>query len=391
MPCVDLTPALVAGLSCPPGRKKLDVFDASLRGFLMEVRASGGKTYYLRYANARGRTRVLKLARAEDVSLAQARLLAERARNRIAMGEDPCALRQEVRRVLTFERFALDHYLPCVQGYKRSWRTDLCLLRKHLIPRLGALHLDEVTREHVLTVHRQRLAQGARPASANRLLILLRYMFNLALKWEMVGVHKNPAAGIPCFEENNKIERYLSASQVQALLEAVTQGHNPLLRPIVSLLVLTGARRGEVLQARWDQFDLHRRIWRIPMSKSGRARYVPLSDGALALLASLPQAAGADWLFPNPRTGKPFVSVFYSWDTARRKLGLEGLRIHDLRHSFASMLVNNGRSLYEVQHILGHRNASTTQRYAHLANDTLVDAANAATRALGSAVTAPGL
>lgn len=146
------------------------------------------------------------------------------------------------------------------------------------------------------------------------------------------------------------------------------------------MLILTGTRKREVLDAKWSEFDLERRIWRIGMSKSGKARHVPISDGVIALLEAVPRIDDCDWVFANPNTRMPFETIFYSWDSARKRAGLADVRIHDLRHSFASFLVNSGRSLYEVQKILGHTQIKTTQRYAHLANDTLLDAANQVSR-----------
>jgi len=118
------------------------------------------------------------------------------------------------------------------------------------------------------------------------------------------------------------------------------------------------------------------------MTKTGKPRHVPLNDGAMQILASIPREPGCPWLVPNPKTGKPYVSIFAAWDTARTHAGLTDVRIHDLRHSFASLLINQGRTLYEVQHLLGHTQVKTTQRYAHLSQDTLLAASNAATRAL---------
>jgi integrase len=149
------------------------------------------------------------------------------------------------------------------------------------------------------------------------------------------------------------------------------------------MLILTGARKREVLDARWEDFDFNRRIWRIPMSKLGKARHVPLSDGALNILGTIPHRDGVAWAFANPDTGKPFVSIFCAWDTARKSVGLNDVRVHDLRHSHASFLVNAGRTLYEVQHILGHTQVKTTQRYAHLSHDTLLDATNSVNTTLG--------
>ena len=148
-----------------------------------------------------------------------------------------------------------------------------------------------------------------------------------------------------------------------------------MLQYIVPMLILTGARKREVLDARWEDFDFERRHWRIHTTKLGKPRFVPMSDGVVSLLESLPRF-DCEWVFANPKTLKPYVSIFCSWNTARTKAGLADVRIHDLRHSYASFLVNAGRSLYEVQRLLGHTQIKTTQRYAHLSHDTLLDATN---------------
>jgi integrase len=205
----------------------------------------------------------------------------------------------------------------------------------------------------------------------------------------VAGIKANPCKGVPLMEENNHMERYLSVEEAQRLYGAVCKSENAMLKFIVPMLILTGARKREVLDAKWADFDLSRRAWRIPISKSGKARHVPLSDGALALLAAMPQKPDCVWAFANPETCKPYVSIFYAWNTARKSVGLSDVRMHDLRHSFASLLINSGRTLYEVQHILGHSQVKTTQRYAHLSQDTLLAAANSATLALGSAMLPP--
>jgi integrase len=378
MPKVILTPAVVAGASCPNGKRKMDLFDTYSRGLMLEVRCSGGKTYYLRYSDTRGRVRQYRLADADEVSLTQARVLLDRARNRLAMGEDPAEQRVVSRQVPTFAEFVEQRYLPFARHYKRSCGTDVSLLNNHLLPKFGRFYLDEITTEHVFEVHRQRKAAGAAAGSANRLVILLRYVFNLAIKWDTPGVKKNPAKGVRLLEENNHRERYLSPDEAQRLYDAVCRSDNAMLKYIIPMLILTGARKRELLDAKWEDFDQERRLWRVPLPKSGRARHVPLSDGALTLLASIPRVAGCVWPFANPNTGKPFVSIYYGWDTARRIAGLPEVRIHDLRHSFASMLINQGRSLYEVQRILGHTQIKTTQRYSHLSNVTLLEAVNVA-------------
>jgi integrase len=258
----------------------------------------------------------------------------------------------------------------------------LCLLKVHLLPRFAERYLDEIGREDVQRMHIDRRMQGAAPGSANRLLILMRYMFNLAKKWEIPGAESNPTEGIPLMAVNNMKERYLSIEEANALYEAVCRSENRMLQFIVPMLLFTGARKREVLDAQWKDFDVDRKLWRIPLSKSGKARFVPLSDGALHVLKQVPRENHSAWVFSNPKTGLPFVTIFTSWNTARTSVGLGDVRMHDLRHSFASLLINSGRSLYEVQKLLGHTQVQTTQRYAHLAPQTLLQASNEATKAL---------
>lgn len=383
MPTVNLSPQVVKDACCPKDKRKCDLFDSNCKGLMLEIRATGGKTYYLRYQDTRGRTRQLRLALEQDVTLLQARKLAEKKRNLIALGQDPCEEKEQAKKVPTFASFIEDQYLPYVKSYKRSWDTDVSLLKNHLLPRFSAKYMDEITRQDIVKMHSDRKASGAAAGSANRLLIMMRYIFNLAVRWEVPGIKVNPTKGVPLMEENNKKERYLSVDEAQRLYDAVCKSQNTMLQYIVPMLILTGARKREVLDAKWEDFDFTRRIWRIPMSKSGKARRVPLSDGALNILSTMPRDMKCEWTFPNPDTKKPFVSIFCAWDTARQSVGLGDVRVHDLRHSHASFLVNAGRTLYEVQHILGHTQVKTTQRYAHLSHDTLLDATNSVNSALG--------
>jgi integrase len=382
MPICLLNQKIVDAASCLPSSKKTDFFDRSAKGLLLEVRESGGKTYYVRYNTSRGRTRQLRLGDANLINLTQAKGLALKVRQQAALGEDPAEDIALAKQVPTFARFIEEQYLPHIKTYKRSWTTDISLLKNHLLPRFGKRYLDEITRQDIVKMHADRKAAGAAPGSANRLLIMMRYIFNLALKWELPGIKVNPCKGIALMEENNKMERYLSVDEAERLYGAVCKSENTMLKFIVPMLILTGARKREVLDAKWADFDLPRRAWRIPISKSGKARHVPLSEGALNVLASMPRKV--EWAFANPDTGKPYVSVFCAWHTARKSVGLSDVRMHDLRHSFASLLINSGRTLYEVQHILGHTQVKTTQRYAHLSQDTLLAAANAATVAVGA-------
>jgi integrase len=340
----------------------------------VEVRSTGGKTYYLSYRDQRGNQRSHKLANAADVSPQQARALCERARSKIAMGTDVADEREQLRTAPTVAEFFNTSYLPYIKSYKRSWSKDVSVFQNHVLPQLGVLYMDAVSSSDISALM-ARAAEKLAPSTSNRLLVLLRYFFNLALRWHTAGVTTNPTADCVLKKCTTHRERYLSAAETQALIATVNKSINTQLKYIVPFLLLTGARKREVLDARWCDIDLERCFWRIPITKSGRERHVPLSAAAIQLLQQVPRMRGDTWIFANPDTDKPFTSFYYSWHTARKAAGLADVRVHDLRHSFASFLVNEGCSLYEVQKILGHASVSMTQRYSHLSQESLLRAA----------------
>lgn len=354
---------------------KTDYHDLELNGLMLEVRGPGlrHRTWYVRY-RSENRQRQVRLGRADQLNYSQASILARQrlGTGRVAPG---CS---EFATAPTFSEFANSDYLAHARLTKTSWATDESLLRNHLLPRFGDKRLNTITRQDIFSLVRERLDAGAAPGSADRLVILLRYMFNLAIRWNIPGITDNPARAVPLQNKDNKRERYLTSEEIEQLFDALEKSDAGMLRYIVAFLLLTGARKREVLQARWEDFDFERRSWRIPYTKLQKPRYVPLSDGALQLLEQVPRYPKVAWVFPNPRTERPFVQIFYAWDTARKRAGLPDVRIHDLRHSFASILINAGRSIYEVQKLLGHTQIKTTQRYAHLAPDTLRNASNVA-------------
>jgi integrase len=184
------------------------------------------------------------------------------------------------------------------------------------------------------------------------------------------------------------VEHYLDDAALQRLLHILGTDENRTVCRIALFLLSTGCRLNEALRATWGQIDRGTRVWRIPAtnSKSKRVRSVPLNDSALDVLAQLDTQAQFEYLFVNRRTGKPYGTIAKVWDRLRKAAGVPHLRIHDLRHQYASFLVNSGRTLYEVQAILGHSDPSVTQRYAHLSSKSLREAANSASVAIRGAV-----
>ncbi|MQU18811.1 tyrosine-type recombinase/integrase [Pseudomonas helleri] len=384
MPHANLDAHFVRNAVCPEGKSKVDYYDTAITGFILEVRASGGKTFHLRYRDPHGKQRQHKIGDSKSLSFDKARQAAQVLRSRVVLGESPAEERKIKRAIPTVAEFAEERYMPFVKGYKKSWDSDDSYLRNHVLPRFGSHHLDQVSQQEVVEFHHAMRAKGYALATCNRMLVLLRYMFNLAKKWKVPGADFNPTIGVPMYEANNARERYLTAEETQRLKVALVKSDNTQLQYIVPLLLMTGARKRELLEAQWEHFDLERRSWRIPMSKSGKARYVPLSTTVLEVLAQLPRWPGCPYLVPNPKTREPYVSIFSSWNTARKHAGLPEVRMHDLRHSMASNMVNSGRSIYEVAKVLGHTQLKTSQRYSHLSQETLIAAVDAAANATGT-------
>lgn len=383
MTVLRLSAGSLPELACPPGKTKTDYRDLICKGLLLEVRPTGGKTWYLAYVNQRGQRRQHRLGDLRDLSLSQARSLADRFRQSIAIGDDPSEQAARLKQIPTFGDFVELQFLPHIKLSKRSWKCDYSLLRCHLLPVFGAKPVDSIARSDVLAFQLAKLEEGLAPGTVYRLMVLLRHAFRLAIDWEVPGLRVNPCTKVPLPKVHNERQTFLSSEEAQRLLEAVRSSPNDQLEAIVLFLLLTGARKWEALDAKWEHIYWDQRLWFIPVTKTGQPRHVPLSDGGLLVLRTQRlKSFDSPWIFPNPATGEPFVNLYSSWNSARLRAGLGVVRMHDLRHSFASFLINDGRTLYEVQQLLGHRNSSMTQRYAHLAHHTLIAASNSASQAL---------
>jgi integrase len=374
VPRATLTSRFVRDSTCPLGTRKIDYFDADCPGFMLEVRPSGGKTFYQRYRDARGRERQYKIGSTRALTVQQARRKARTILASAVLGDDPQKQREVLRSIPTFGEFVRDSYLPFAKNTKRSWRTDETVLRIHVLRKLGAVPLDQVSTASIADLLCQMRGVGYATGTTNRVLILLRFVFNLANKWGVPGSAKNPTAGLKTAPDVNR-ERFLTMEEAQRLLSAIEHDENQMAAQAIKVLLLTGARRNEITHAKWEHVDWTKRTLLVPCSKSGRARLIQLNSAALDVLRSVPRVPDNHFIFPSPVTGRPSPSLHFPWTRIRKNAALEGFRLHDLRHSFASFLVNNGVSLYVVQGLLGHTQARTTQRYAHLLNDTLSDAA----------------
>jgi integrase len=385
---VKLTPDFITNhLHCPAGKRRIEYVDKGGTGLYVEVRATspGQGTYYLRYKDANGKTCHEKIGRT-DIDLEEARQRAKRLKAEITLGNDPRAEQNAKKATPTLEDFFRDQYLPHCKVHNRGHRKKEQMFDLRVKNAFGTMRLDQIKRHDITAWHVGLREDGLSPAYADRFLALLRHILAKAVEFDMLS--NNPASGIKMFNPDNRVEHYLEPDELERLLTVLRTGtkRNFMVRMVALFLLSTGARLNEALSARWQDIDRDHRVWRIPASnsKSKKVRSVPLNDSAIEVLDQLGTEDKHEWLFVNVAKGERLKHVHGAWHRLRAKAGLH-LRIHDLRHQYASFLVNSGRTLYEVQQILGHSDPVVTQRYAHLSSKSLQDAANSASDAIKGA------
>lgn len=268
--------------------------------------------------------------------------------------------------------FVFTTYLPHIRLRKRSWEVDERILRQHILPTFGNCPLESIQRTSVEVWLYALARQGLAPATCNRILSVFKSLCTLAISHDVLLF--SPCASIQPFRILHVRERHLTADEAHRLMQALQNSSRQEARAL-QLLLLTGARKSEILRAKWEYVRLEQRCLTVPLSKSNKPRHITLSDEAIAIIRNLPRHPGCPWLFPGHAPGRPLSDLYLFWDHLRQKLGLSDVRIHDLRHTFASILVNAGHSLYEVQRLLGHSDPRTTMRYAHLEQNSLIIAA----------------
>jgi integrase len=320
-----------------------------------------------------GRERQFRIGPADVLTLSQARQRARQVAASAILGDDPHARKQLIRSVPQFQGFVTQSYLPYASACKRSWRTDETLLRSHVMPAIGAKYLDEIDPEAIAGLLNRMRGQGYAIGTMNRVLVLVKRLFNLARQWRTPGAAHNPACDLKLGPEVVHT-RYLSSEEINRLIHSLAVDENRVAAQAILLLLLTGARRNEITHAKWQHVDLDARTLLVPLSKSGRPRTIVLGGSAIALVRSIGRADGNPYVFPSPLTGRPSPSLWFPWQRIRTRAGLTDVRLHDLRHSFASLLVNRGISLYVVQQLLGHLHVRATERYSHVMPHTLAQA-----------------
>lgn len=354
-----------------PSREK-EYSDSQVVGLKLQINKSGRRFFYLRY-NINGRKRGIRLGEFGPLSLPDARSLANNIKGQIANGIDPKQERERKREIPTMAQYAESEYLPYARSTKRSANNDESKLKHHILPTFKNYLITEMNTRDIQQYH-NRIKSSHCPATANRHLALLHRMFNLAIQWGWLDT--NPATGIRKFQENNQRHRYLNQVELSAFLKAIQWEINAIAAAAMAFLLFTGARKQEALDAKWDHIDLDKGIWFIPMCKSGKSRHVILNSVAIGLLQQQSKLPDNPYIFPGKIHGKPLSNPQKAFKRILKVAGITDLRIHDLRHTHASIAINGGATLYEVQHLLGHSHAKTTMRYAHLSDESLRKVSN---------------
>jgi integrase len=362
-----------AKTALPASGRNTIKYDTELRGFGLRITKTGTRSFLLSYS-INGRERRITIGRWPDWSVAAAREEAKKLRRLIDQGIDPLAKRRDDRTAKTVNDLWLQYesdYLPKLAT--RAQADVRSMWQKRLLPPLQSVKLRDLTSAQIDRLHRQISADH--PVRANRVLEAFRRALNLAVRWGWID--RNPAQGFQANPEHPK-DTYLTSEQLERILDCLDRLPNAAAANVIRLLIFTGARVGEVLKAEWSQFDLTAGIWTKPPAntKQRKLHRVPLSACALAVLQEMEKTRDSSpYLFPGSN-GNPIGDIRYSWSWVRGQLGLQGVRIHDLRHSFASLLISTGETLPVIGRLLGHSQNQTTMRYAHLADSPLRAAAD---------------
>lgn len=369
-----ISKTLINGLQ--PGKKVIYVWDTDLSRFGLKVTPKNRRVYVVQYWT-KGRRRWLTIGTCPPLSPDEARTIAGQRLRDLAAGEDPAEAAANEKHGATVSDLAkryLDEH-AATKKKERSAEEDKRLITKIINPRLGNRTLASVTRDDVGTLHHK---MRETPYQANRVLALLRKMFNLAEGWGLRALNTNPCTHIEKFKEEKR-RRFLSVDELARLGAALVDAEKenveaPEALAAIRLLLFTGARVSEILTAKWEYYDADMGALVLPDSKSG-FKSVTLSAPAREVVEGLPAIEGNEYLLPGRVKGTHLIGLEHIWYRIRDKAQLPDVRLHDLRHSYASVGAAANLGLPIIGALLGHLDPSTTARYSHLAQDPLKAAA----------------
>ncbi len=414
-----LTKRTVDSLSFDPSGPATQIHFANgdIPGFGLRLFPSGARSYVLWLRTTSGQKRLHTVGKHGVVTVQMARELARTTLADASRGLDPQQARQQARMGDSVKEFAEVYLNDHAREHKKSWEQDQWRLGKHVLPKLGSRKLKDLTRSEVSTFYRGIGATSK--AEANRCLALLSAMYKKAIEWEVLPQEfMNPARGIQKYTLKSR-DRFIQDGELPSFWAAVEAEPDPFVRAAISLLILTGVRKSELLTLQWKNVDLQRKEIRLIDTKNTETRYVPLSEPALEILRGLPRALRNTYVFPGEAPGKPRANLDKAWRRCRARMwltlnpeaaeelreqaeadvrrrdkrasrsaeaiqarllelvdaqagGVDGIRLHDLRRSCGSHLAADDVSLEKIAKVLGHKSLITTRVYARLSENAVV-------------------
>jgi integrase len=357
-----------------PQNKDLILWDSEVSGFMCKITPAGKKSYFLYYRTQDRRQRRPKIGDHGIMTCEQARNIAQRWLLEVSQGNDPSGEKQEVRQNPTLKELS-EKYMKEHAPHKKlsSRKEDQRLWNQFILPTMGSLKVSSIERSDIAKLHHslQHL-----PTTANRVRSVLSKALNLAELWGYRPNHSNPCLHIKKYGETKR-ERFLSHDEIARLMEALTDEEkgntNPWPLHAIRLLLITGCRLNEILTLKWEEVDMENQCLRLRDSKTGK-KVVYLSTAAIELLKNIPQEVGNPFVICGDKEGTHLINLQKPWRRIRAKVELDDVRIHDLRHTFASIAASNGLSLPIIGALLGHKQTQTTARYAHLIGQPLIEA-----------------
>jgi integrase len=378
---INITQKTVSGIPTP--KKASFYWDRKLSGFGVSVKPSGLKTYIFQYRNASGRTKRMTLGRHENPLKAQAaREIAEFYATSVKRGEDPAEAKKVARLAPTLQEI-VEEYITESPNLREEGKKDSSLEQDRRHARLyiykyikPTRKVREITRGEVMSM---RKAMEDSPNSFNRAYAVLRAAMEYAESNGHRDQNSNPCRYVKKFKVKGR-ERYLTTDEFARLGEALaeaerTQTVDQFALAALRLLTFLGARRGEILNLKWEDVHFENSFLYLPDSKTGK-KEVYLNAPAKELLSNLPKVKSNPYVIVGRIKGRPLVDLKGPWNRIRKDAQLEGLRIHDLRHSFASMGAKGGVPLKILSNLLGHSSIEMTERYSHLADDPVHNASD---------------
>ncbi len=381
MPVIENFAAFMAGggLVCPPFKKKIEwgVFEES--SLFVECRESKQSvpTWYLRQKNSKGTNIYKKLGTIKDLSLTQARKLAQQHKAEHLLSVKTNAVAKADPKEMTLERFFHDIYMPQARIHKRSFNKDESLYRR-IGSKFSHLRLSEINRMDVQAFHHGLLSEGLAAATCNHHVVLMRRFLSVAFSLDLV--QKNVLKSIPLMPLDNFQDVYLSPEETARLVHVLTTDSNKPICAVLLFILNVACRKSEALKMKFSDVDMTNRVWFIPAAnnKSKRPKTLPLNDGAMHVLTNMVSRGKSEFVFANPETGLPYTTIARVFWRLRKKAGLPAnFRVHDFRGSFSERYLGAGGSIFTLQKLLGHQDIRTTAtRYARLSAKSLLDAAN---------------